>query len=174
MLQVSYGIKLREYDDKYYKMIERLAEVGEGIAVPGRFLVEALPWLRHLPMWVPGAEFKSYAAEAKRDILHIVDQLFGTAKAAMVSCTSCVPRHSLTKYAYRQDNGQDSLVSRLLDATSLDTENKLDPYEVCKGVAVTLYAGVYQTSLLCFLVCSRLTTTSFESRSRYSQSSSPS
>ncbi|KAI0808121.1 cytochrome P450 [Fomes fomentarius] len=127
VLQVSYGIELREYNDKYYKMVDRLAEVGEEIAIPGRFLVEALPWLRYLPMWFPGAEFKSYAAAAKRDILCIVDQLFGVAQAAM-------------------DDGKDSLVSRLLDATSLDQQSKLDPYEVCKGVTATVYAAGADTT----------------------------
>ncbi|KAI0762207.1 cytochrome P450 [Fomes fomentarius] len=129
VLQLSYGIEIGEYNDKYYKMVERLTEVGEEIAIPGRFFVEALPWLRYLPMWFPGAEFKSYAAAANRDILCIMDQLLEVAKAAMVSFTSC-----------------ETLVSRLLDATSLDKQNKLDPYEVCKGVTATVYAAGADTT----------------------------
>lgn len=141
MLQVTYGIELGEYNDKYYKMVERLAEVGEEVAIPGRFSVEALPWLQYLPTWFPGAEFKRYAAAANRDILFIMEQLLGVAKAAMVSFTTYVPRHSLRNHMYLQDNGKETLVSRLLDATSHDKQSKLDPYEVCKGVTATLYAG---------------------------------
>ena len=84
-MRISYGIELQQANDKYFAMIERLAEVGESITVPGRFLVEAIPWLRFIPSWLPGAGFKRYAAAAKRDILYTVDYLFGTAKDAMVS-----------------------------------------------------------------------------------------
>ncbi len=83
-MQVAYGIQVKESNDKYYHMADRMGDVAEEIAVPGRFLVEAIPWLQYLPEWFPGAGFKSYAAAAKRDNLHAVDYLFATAKAAMV------------------------------------------------------------------------------------------
>ena len=66
-------------------MLERMADRGQTITVPGRFVVEVIPWLRFLPQWLPGAGFKRWAAEAKRDNLHTVEYLFNTAKAAMVS-----------------------------------------------------------------------------------------
>ena len=83
-MRISYGIELQEANDKYFKMIERLAHVGEDIAIPGRFLVEAIPWLRFLPEWMPGAGFKRFALAAKHDILFTINYLYATAKAAMV------------------------------------------------------------------------------------------
>ncbi len=80
-----YGIEIREPHDKYYHMVERMAEVGEEILIPGRFPVEAFPSLRYLPSWFPGGGFKKWAADAKRDILHTVDYLFDGAKSVVVS-----------------------------------------------------------------------------------------
>ena len=84
-MRLSYGIQLQQEDDRYFAMIEQIAETGEIIIVPGSFLVDVFPVLRFLPVWFPGAGFKRWAAAAKQDILHIVDYLFETAKAAMVS-----------------------------------------------------------------------------------------
>ncbi len=88
-MRISYGIELQEPNDKYFQMVERVTMVGEEIMVPGRFLVEAMPWLRYLPVWFPGAGFKRYAAGAKREILDTVNELFRTAKAAMVRTIMC-------------------------------------------------------------------------------------
>ena len=84
-MRLSYGIELQQEDDRYFAMIEQIAETGEIIIVPGSFLVDVFPVLRFLPVWFPGAGFKRWAAAAKQDILHIVDYLLETAKAAMVS-----------------------------------------------------------------------------------------
>ena len=80
-----YGIEIREPHDKYYQMIERMGEVGEEILIPGGFPVEAFPVLRYLPSWFPGGGFKTWAAEAKRDISSTVDYLFEGSKSVTVS-----------------------------------------------------------------------------------------
>lgn len=79
-----YGIELCEPQDQYYQILERVAEVGETIAIPGNFPVEAFPVLRYLPSWFPGGGFISWAARAKEDILYVVDDLFHSAKDGMV------------------------------------------------------------------------------------------
>ena len=83
-----YGIEVRDPNDKYYHMIERMGLVGEEIVVPGRFPVEAFPILRYLPSWFPGGGFKKWAADAKRDISSTVDYLFERSKSATVSPSS--------------------------------------------------------------------------------------
>jgi hypothetical protein len=35
---------------------------------PGRFLVEVLPFLRHIPSWMPGAEFKRFATRCAETV----------------------------------------------------------------------------------------------------------
>lgn len=34
-------------------------------AIPGKFLVDVLPWLKYVPEWVPGASFQRLAREWK-------------------------------------------------------------------------------------------------------------
>ena len=80
-----YGIEVRDPNDKYYHMIERMGHVGEEIVVPGRFPIEAFLILRYLLSWFPGGGFKKWAADAKRDISSTVDYLFERSKSATVS-----------------------------------------------------------------------------------------
>ncbi|KAI0036390.1 cytochrome P450 [Vararia minispora EC-137] len=35
---------------------------------PGKFIVELLPFLRHIPLWMPGAEFKRFAASCAETV----------------------------------------------------------------------------------------------------------
>ncbi|KAI0749864.1 cytochrome P450 98A3 [Daedaleopsis nitida] len=122
VMHVVYGIELHESNDKYFGMIERVAEVGEEITIPGRFPVEAIPWLRFLPSWFPGAGFKKYAAEAKRDTLFTLENLFDTAKAKLVGLI------------------KESFVAHFLDDISPD-EDGTAVEDVCKGVSATTYFG---------------------------------
>ncbi|KAI0740352.1 cytochrome P450 98A3 [Earliella scabrosa] len=140
-MRIAYGVDLQHANDEHFAMIERMAEVGATIAAPGRFLVEVIPWLRFLPAWLPGAEFKRYAEGAKRDILHIVNYLFETAKELMVS---------------PDDDGRvnDSFVTRLLDGHSPNTREGQKAEEICKGISATAYLGLEQinTAMRAFLV----------------------
>ena len=81
MIGVTYGIVL---DEHYYKMVGHVLDVSEKILTPGRYAVEALPFLRHVPSWVPGIGFKRFAAEARKDVTTVVDTLFGTARDKVV------------------------------------------------------------------------------------------
>ncbi|KAI0740353.1 cytochrome P450 [Earliella scabrosa] len=128
-MRLSYGIQLQQQDDRYFAMIEQIAETGEIIIVPGSFLVDVFPVLRFLPVWFPGAGFKRWAAAAKQDILHIVDYLFETAKAAM-----------------EDGRAEDSLVTRTLRASAPDTPGRLQAEGVCKGVAAAAYAAGAETT----------------------------
>ena len=55
MLKILYDIDVEDEDDVYVEISEQaLAGAVEGL-VPGKFLVEFLPFLRHVPSWLPGA-----------------------------------------------------------------------------------------------------------------------
>ena len=60
--------------------MERAMEVGEGVLTPGRYAVEALPFLRYIPSWLPGGRFKQYAAQVKTEVEEIVSALFEAAR----------------------------------------------------------------------------------------------
>ena len=75
--KVTYGIDLVDINDKRYKMLQRILVDGEEFAIPGRFLAEAIPILRHLPMWFPGASFRRFAASLQCHVTHTMDMLYG-------------------------------------------------------------------------------------------------
>ncbi|KAI0333738.1 CyP450 monooxygenase [Cubamyces sp. BRFM 1775] len=64
MLQIGYDIEVKdERDDHIFLVDAALDALGQ--AVPGRFLIEVLPWLRYVPAWVPGAGFQTVFARCK-------------------------------------------------------------------------------------------------------------
>nr|VWP00396.1 Uncharacterized protein [Ganoderma boninense] len=112
--------------ERYHKVLERMAEVGEAILLPGNFAIEAFPVLRHLPAWFPGGAFKRWAEEARRDIAYGVDYLFAGAKAAT------------------GDSATRSVVARILQHSESQEDSTLpgtghDVEKMCKEVAATLY-----------------------------------
>jgi len=56
-----YGFKIKPVDDPYVRIAEKGMEASEGM-LPG-YLVNAFPLLKHIPEWLPGAQFKR---DAKR------------------------------------------------------------------------------------------------------------
>lgn len=104
LMRVAYGIDLARGRDgpEYFTMIERIASVGEAISVPGRFAVEALPALRHVPEWAPGAGFRRYAAEARAFLHQTLDRLYGAAVEGIVSGSVCRRAGSVTHVLMRR------------------------------------------------------------------------
>ncbi|KAH9886459.1 O-methylsterigmatocystin oxidoreductase [Cubamyces lactineus] len=68
IMDVVYGITVSDDNDPYVKMAERETAIFSELAIPGRYLVELLPFLRHIPAWFPGAKFKRDAAEWQLDV----------------------------------------------------------------------------------------------------------
>ncbi|KAF4610220.1 hypothetical protein D9613_010340 [Agrocybe pediades] len=65
-ISLAYGFPIREKDDPYVSLAERaLSSINEA-SLPGSFLVNILPVLRHVPEWMPGAEFKRKARAWKK------------------------------------------------------------------------------------------------------------
>ncbi len=50
-------------------------------AIPGRFLVDYVPFLRYIPEWVPGANFQRLARSWREVTLRMIETPFLTAKA---------------------------------------------------------------------------------------------
>ena len=66
IMSISYGIAVKDSSDPY---ISRAEEALKGLAVagiPGSFLVDMIPLLKYVPVWIPGASFKKKAAYWKK------------------------------------------------------------------------------------------------------------
>ncbi|KAI0741731.1 cytochrome P450 [Daedaleopsis nitida] len=130
-LRLAYGIVVTEPDDEYYQMIERISVIGENLTVPGRYAVDAIPFLRFLPKWFPGAGFRRYAAESQQEISSIIDKLYNTARTMAEVGTE-----------------GDSVVSQLLykAKSSSSSQEAADLEVLCKAVTATIYTAGSDTT----------------------------
>ncbi|KIJ39678.1 hypothetical protein M422DRAFT_174792, partial [Sphaerobolus stellatus SS14] len=78
---VVYGIQVKPKKDLYlvnaYEVVCSVDEAG----TPGRFLADMLPWMKHIPAWVPGAEFQRKAATWRQMAQDLLDLPFQETKS---------------------------------------------------------------------------------------------
>ena len=67
-MDVVYGMRDADENDKYITIAERGAAVFSEVAAPGRYLAELFPALAYVPAWLPGARFKRDAAKWAQDM----------------------------------------------------------------------------------------------------------
>lgn len=65
-------------------MMEETLLIVNDMVVPGRFLVDTVPWLKYVPNWVPGASFQVVARETKAKLKTMASTPFQQVKRAMV------------------------------------------------------------------------------------------
>ncbi|KAL0565197.1 hypothetical protein V5O48_016834 [Marasmius crinis-equi] len=63
ILSIAYGIKVLPENDPHVKLAEDGVRIVGAATRPGSFLVEALPLLKYVPEWLPGASWKLQAKE---------------------------------------------------------------------------------------------------------------
>ncbi|KAI0753319.1 CyP450 monooxygenase [Daedaleopsis nitida] len=88
ILRISYGVNVEDEDDVYVKANEDALAVFNEALVPGRFLVETLPWLSRVPSWLPGAGFKRLSAGWQKLVVLMRDMPFEHTLKAMKEGTA--------------------------------------------------------------------------------------
>ncbi|EAU86764.1 cytochrome P450 [Coprinopsis cinerea okayama7 len=84
-ITMAYGLDIRPSNDPYIEIAEQaLIGLAAG-AAPGAFLVDSLPFLKHVPAWFPGADFKRKAAEWRSWTRKMVEVPFRDAQKAINS-----------------------------------------------------------------------------------------
>ncbi|TDL29033.1 cytochrome P450 [Rickenella mellea] len=94
IMMAAYGHEVAPEGDYFVALADRAVEAWSRAAAPGAYLVDTLPWLKHIPSWFPGAKFKrdakiwsQYSKEMRtvpyeKTMKKIVD---GTAHPSMMS-----------------------------------------------------------------------------------------
>ncbi|KAL2170137.1 hypothetical protein VTG60DRAFT_5159 [Thermothelomyces hinnuleus] len=99
-----------------------MAEFSKAVVV-GAWLVDLIPWLRHLPDWVPGTGFKRIAREWKKDCDEVMN----------------VPADFVVRQMERHA-AKPSYVERLRSADS-SADSSAENWKHIKQSAAALYAG---------------------------------
>ncbi|KAI0643150.1 CyP450 monooxygenase [Trametes meyenii] len=82
LLKIVYDVDAVDEDDEHARLADEAIE-GIRLSTPGGFAVEVLPFLRHVPAWVPGAGFQSLLAQCKASNERLIHVLFDGAKESM-------------------------------------------------------------------------------------------
>ncbi|KAJ7886134.1 cytochrome P450 [Mycena olivaceomarginata] len=128
ILEITYGISVENMDHPYVAEAEEIFELVRKSTQPGAYLVDFLPWLKHVPKWVPFSS-QSSAARTRAQIESFVSRPVEYVKEKM-----------------EEGNTKPSLVATLLSNRS-DVEG-LDFEEVVKWIAGTMYnAGGESTAV---------------------------
>ncbi|OCH90227.1 cytochrome P450 [Obba rivulosa] len=134
IVRTVYGIE----DQKLVDLNERAMRNLEAVTIPGSFLVDMIPALKHVPSWVPGATFQKKAAAWKAEAAAVRDVPFQAAQD-------------------KNDNSQPrAIVTEMLEYISgLDPSLQSEEIEIAKGsTAVAYAAGVDSTisTTCCFIL----------------------
>ncbi|KZT21538.1 cytochrome P450 [Neolentinus lepideus HHB14362 ss-1] len=127
-LNVIYGHQVTSDDDRCLKIAEACADVLANDIAGGGFLwlVDVLPFLRHLPMWVPGSGFKHKAIRWKAQLTEFATVPYeefkekmenGTAKLCYCSTLVEAAGKSMTE----QDEFDIKYSANTMYSASLDT-----------------------------------------------------
>ncbi|RPD61603.1 cytochrome P450 [Lentinus tigrinus ALCF2SS1-7] len=130
ILKIIYDIDAAEKDDQYISKVDATLEgLSQGL-VPGKYMVEFLPFLRHLPAWVPGAGFQKDFARWRAAGLALKNEPFAYVKQSL-----------------DRGNANHSVVGRLLTTGSgADGTPAEDVEDVIKNVAVIAIEGGSDTT----------------------------
>ncbi|KAI5123170.1 hypothetical protein M0805_000871 [Coniferiporia weirii] len=135
ILKISHGytIEPRAADPLVDLADEALVQFSIAI-IPGKWLVDVMPFLRHVPDWLPGTGFKRTAMRWKRTLTELADK-----------------PHAFVKQQIAAGTAAPSYTSALLEKGNLSPEEEF----VVKWSAASLYSGGADTtvsSLSCFFL----------------------
>ena len=84
ILNITYGYTLAEKDDPFVALADAAMRTLSKAGVFGTYLVDYLPVLKYVPLWMPGASFKRDAREWRCLSREMLDSPFMTVKHNMV------------------------------------------------------------------------------------------
>ena len=85
-MDIVYGMTLSGPDDDFIVRMEYQSALFNQMKVPGAFLVDTFPILRHIPAWCPGGAARRFAASYKAVSTALRDEPFEVVKQDIVRC----------------------------------------------------------------------------------------
>ncbi|KAI0366792.1 cytochrome P450 [Pilatotrama ljubarskyi] len=140
IMRIVYGIEVGDHSDRFVGIAEKGADIYIKITVPGRYMVETFPILRHLPTWFPGAKFRREAEAWKPDVLALRNAPF-----------------EKTKCEIAKGIARPSIAASLLEKESKDKESvgkisQEDLYRNITGIAYLTGADTTFSSVQAFFL----------------------
>ncbi|KIL64707.1 hypothetical protein M378DRAFT_178658 [Amanita muscaria Koide BX008] len=105
ILSITYGLEVQPNDDPYIELEQCTRYINEA-AIPGAYLVDAVPILQYVPEWMPGAGFQTKIKRWRDLGQAMFDRPFRAAKTSIDSGTSMPP---FVNHCYNNTNDDDRL-----------------------------------------------------------------
>ncbi|KAF8872241.1 cytochrome P450 [Infundibulicybe gibba] len=128
IMAIAYGHNISAMNDKFVLIAEELADLATRAMLPGAWLVNTFPILRHIPPWFPGAKFHQVASNVRKLAYQMQNAGFGFVRGNM-----------------KDGTGEPSLLRSLLEANDADG-GSAEHEAVLKGVSATAYGAGSDTT----------------------------
>jgi hypothetical protein len=141
IISIAYGLDVLSKNDPYITTAEAGVHPLVIAAVPGAFLVDVIPVLKHIPEWFPFAGFKRKAKEWRKLARMMVDVPYEAAKREIVRYfVLSLPMLVLMSPSQSTGDITPSFTSYSLEG--LDDSRDLAYQEsIVKSTAGTMFAG---------------------------------
>ncbi|TFK27935.1 cytochrome P50 [Coprinopsis marcescibilis] len=118
--RLVYSIDIEE-DRVYTGMIDGIVKAFEEAAIPGRFLVDALPFLKHIPNWFPGAGFKRFGANATKLLKQLQEHPFRLVEEKMSQgmAEACIASELIEKLPPTSDPTRQEMTALFRQVTAI-------------------------------------------------------
>ncbi|KAJ7080834.1 cytochrome P450 [Mycena belliarum] len=130
IMAVAFGIEILPQNDPYVALAQDAMHTVSIASIPGRFLVDAFPLLKHVPDWFPGAEFKRTAREWRKLARAMIDLPFAEVKRTIAA-----------------GNAPASFTSTFLGRIDENAPDREEKEQVVKAVAGSMYAAGADTTV---------------------------
>ncbi|KAF9449669.1 cytochrome P450 [Macrolepiota fuliginosa MF-IS2] len=137
-MSITYGLPVRTSGDHWVQLAEESFTIATGAVIAGKYLVDVFPILKHVPDWMPGAQFKRDAKKWRAVLKNSMTEPFEAAKEAMANGTV---KHSF--------------VSASLEKCNESSSDYVHQVRLIQEVASNVYAAAAETvvgSVLCFML----------------------
>lgn len=140
VLYITYGKRITGMDDEYITSSQTAVQSASMAVMPGAHWYEWMPFLEHLPSWVPGTGAKRAAEKHLRSLTRMIEEPFLDVKTAL-----------------KKGTAPPSLAATLIERNREKQEigDGLDSDEVAQNVAAAVYAAGTDTTASaceCFLL----------------------
>ncbi|KAF9008812.1 cytochrome P450 [Cyathus striatus] len=88
ILRISHGYETKEHEDPFIELANKATAQFAMSTAPGGFLVDVIPFLRHVPQWLPGAGFRRKADTWATTLMEMVEKPHIFVKEQMVAGTA--------------------------------------------------------------------------------------
>jgi hypothetical protein len=84
IMLITYGLEMQSDNDPYIEVSDYAIHLVQKAAIPGAFLVDLFPVLKHIPESMPGAGFQKWAREGKESFREALEVPFRASKTRIV------------------------------------------------------------------------------------------